>query len=333
MTNLYPKVVLENDYNKEFPDIDDACHKIHKACKGWGTDEGGLIKVLGTKSPAERYYINRRYPELYDGQDLDDLIQKECGEGDFGFALRLLAMTSDDAEVKILRECTRKLGTEEQGVYQILCGRSNADIDLLKKTWYRTYETDLGTMLASELGGDFERLIFNCLQGIEEEYDEEVHTMEKAEEDAAQFYEAGQGAWGTDEKGLFRILCAAPAEHLAHINTAYVDKYGYALSKALEKELNGTTQEAALFHLNMKLKPYATIAAEIKLACAGFGTNEFQLTSHIIRYHQVIEAANDAHKKMYEKGIADRIKSELRGDYEKLLVTIVEHASKWEFDK
>jgi len=326
MPNLYPQVVLEDEYDEKFPELDEACHEIHKACKGWGTDEGGLIDVLGTKSPAERYYINRRYPELYDGQDLDDLIKKECGKGDFGFALRLLAMTSDDAETKILRECTRKLGTEEHGLYTIICGRSNADIDLLKKTWYRTYETDLGTMLASELGGDFERLVFNCLQGIEEEYDEEVHTMDKAEEDASQFYEAGQGAWGTDEKGLFRILCAAPAEHLAHINTVYVDKYGYSLSKALEKELDGTTQEAAVFHLNMKLKPYETIAAEIKSSCAGFGTNEFQLTSHIIRYHQVLADTNAAHAEMYEKTLADRIKSEVHGDYEKLLVAIVNHA-------
>ena len=43
--------------------------------------------------------------------------------------------------------------------------------------------------------------------------------------------------WGTDEKGLFKLLCASPAEYLEKLNLVYADKYGYTLLKTMEKEL------------------------------------------------------------------------------------------------
>jgi len=326
MVSLYPPVVLDSkEFDKICPGLNGICEQIHKACKGWGTNEDTLIRVLGSKSPSERFFINKRYQEVY-GKDLDDLMKSECGSGDFGFALRLLAMPSDEADVQLLKKCVAGLGTNEHILYTIVCGRTNADIDLLKKAWYNTYNSDLAQVLASELSGDFERLVINCVQGVEEEYDAQVHTTEKAEEDAKKFYDAGQGKWGTDEKGLFNILCSSSPKHLSNINKAYVDKYGYSLAKGLEKELSKGTGDAAIYHLNMKLDPYVTAAGQIKEACAGFGTDEFALTAHIIRFHQILPEVQVAHEKIYEKSLLTRIDSETRGDYGKLLRTIVEHA-------
>lgn len=326
MTSIYPPQLIEDEFNEEdFPGMDEICEEIHDACKGWGTDEDTLIQALGSKSPSQRCYINKRYPKIYDGEDLDDLMKSEC-KGDFGLALRLVSMKCDDAEVKLLRECTQGMGTKERVLYTIICGRTNDDIDLLKKTWYRTYNTDLGLVLASELGGDFERLIINCLQGVEDKYSPDVHTDEKAEEDAEAFHAAGEGKFGTDEAALFRILCASPPKHLANVNMIYADKYEHTLSKALKKEFSGTVMDASRFHLNMKLKPYKTVAKLIKTSCAGFGTDEFSLTSHIVRYHQILSDVNSAHEHEYEKSIIDRIDSEVSGDYKKLLSTFVENA-------
>jgi len=324
MTSLYPTQLIEDEYNDDdFPDIDEICEEIHEACKGWGTDEDVLIQALASKSPSQRCYLNKRYPKIYDGKDLDDLMKSECN-GDFGFAIRLVAMKCNDAEVKLLRQCTED--TKEHVLYTIICGRTNDDIDLLKKTWYKTYNTDLGHVLASQLSGEFECLIINCLQGIEDKYSQDVHTDERAEEDAEAFYAAGEGKFGTDEAAMFRILCVSPPEHLKKVNMIYAEKYGNTLSKALKKELSGTTCDASVFHLNMKLRPYKTVAKAIKTSCAGFGTDEFSLTSHIVRYHQILSDTNSAHEEEYEKSIIDRIDSEVGGDYKKLLSAFVENA-------
>jgi len=123
------------------------------------------------------------------------------------------------------------------------------------------------------------------MQAGEEKYDPQYHTADKVNEDVETVYKKGQGKWfGADEKSIFKVLCASPPEHIENMNTAYADKYGYTLFKALEKELKGNTRDATLHMLGMKLKPYETIAKLVKSACAGIGTDEELLTCCIVRY-------------------------------------------------
>jgi len=329
MVSFYPTVVLEakpGASGEVRPAIDEVCESIRKATKGWGADKSELLDVVGGLSPSDRFHVFRRYPEIYGGQDLEKLMKSEVGSNDFGLALQLLTLPNDLADVKIIKQCTAGLGTTEHVLYQVICGRTTKDIDLLKKAWFNKYSSDLGLLLASELSGDFKLIMFACLQGIEQEYDTAFHTQEKAEADAEMFYKAGQKRWGTDEQKLINIICHSPAEYLRVLNYAYVDKYGYNLAKALEKELGGDAREAAIYHVNMKLKPYEAAAAQIKKACAGFGTDEFALTCCIAQYHLFLKKVDEAHSKAYDKSISKRIASEVGGNFKKVLTAIVENA-------
>ena len=140
-------------------------------------------------------------------------------------------------------------------------------------------------------------------------------------EDAEIIYKKGQGRWGTDERGIFKILCSAPPQYLEMINTIYADKYGYTLMKGLEKELGGHVRDGTLHMLGMKLKPYETIAKLIKSACAGFGTDELLLTTCIIRYQMVLKDVMAAHIELFGKTIHDRVRSECGGKYKEVLLT------------
>ena len=91
----------------------------------------------------------------------------------------------------------------------------------------------------------------------------------------------------------------------------------------MEEELSGAVSDAAVFMLNMKLKPYETIAKMIQRACKGFGTNERLLTTLLIRYQPVMAQVNEAHVEEYGQTIMDRIKSETGGDYHKVLIEIM----------
>ena len=66
-------------------------------------------------------------------------------------------------------------------------------MEIIKKTFFKCYTEDLGQYMASELGGNMEALIINCLQAAEEEYDPEYHNEEKMAEDIKKLYEMGQG--------------------------------------------------------------------------------------------------------------------------------------------
>jgi hypothetical protein len=86
---------------------------------------------------------------------------------------------------------------------------------------FQMFDKDLGKLLASELHGNMERLVFNCLQAAEEGYDSEFHSPEKARDDAELIQNFGQGRVGTNERGIFKILCGSPPQHLELINHEY----------------------------------------------------------------------------------------------------------------
>jgi Annexin len=108
--------------------------------------------------------------------------------------------------------------------------------------------------------------------------------------------------------------------------SAYANKYGYTLLKAMEKELSGNAKDGCLYVIGMKLKPYETMAQLIKTACAGFGTDELLLTCSIIRFQGVLAEVMSAHIELYGKTIHDRVRNEVGGKFKALLLQILNTA-------
>jgi len=327
--DLYPPIVHANDLSPDVgygAEIDDDIEEIVSACKGWGSNKKKVIAALGSHTAEGRFKMAARYKELHEGQGLDALMAKEMQgtltAGDFGTAMELLGLPPHEAECAMLKKACKGLGASAKVIYSIICGRTNKEMEILKKTFYKMYTKDLGKLLASELHGDNERLIFNCLQAGEEEFDPQYHTRDKAIADAEEIHKKGQGRWGTDEKGIFKILCCSPPQFLDTISLVYAEKYGYTLWKAMEKELSGNVRDACVFLVGMKQKPYEEIAKLFKSACAGFGTDEFLLTCSVIRYQYVMNFVQPAHIELYGKSVQDRIRKEVSGNYREILLAV-----------
>ena len=141
-----------------------------------------MIDALATQDATTRTYMAIRYKELH-SVELSELMKKEFS-GDFGKALEFLALRPDRAEVKMLRRATEGIGSSVNIVWSIMCGRTNEEIERLKKVYFEMYSKDLGKLLGGELHGEMERLVFTCLQAGEEVYDPQFHTKDKAVEDA-----------------------------------------------------------------------------------------------------------------------------------------------------
>jgi len=321
--SLYPEALYEEDLTPDCgTEIDERCTEIYEACKGWGTSEKRVIEAIGNTTGEERKLIAMRYQEMYD-KDLRKLLKSECGSNNFGQALQYLSLGPVEAECRMLKKAVDGLGTNELMLYSILCGRSNADMELLKKTYYKEYSDDLVSRMSGEVGGDMKKILVSSVQAAEEEFDPDFHTEDKAAEDAETIYEAGQGRWGTNEAEMAKIVVMSPPKYLKIVNSVYADKYGYTLFKAFEEEMGGLSAEAALFTLGMKLKPYETVAKLIKKACAGFGTDELLLTCSIIRYQDLMGHVAVAHEDLFEKSIHKRVRDETGGNYKKLLITLM----------
>lgn len=330
---LWPEFVLANDLSPDAfgSEVDEICEEIEGATKGLGANRQRVIDALATCDSTKRSMISMRYMEMF-GDDhkrfktMADLMDKEFS-GDFGTALEYLALPPNQAECLMLKKAMKGVGADVDIIWSIMAGRTNEEMEMLKKTYFQMYSKDLGSKLAGELHGNMERLVFNCMQAAEEEYDPEFHTPDKVAEDAADIYDFGQGKAGTNEKGIFKILCAAPPEHLEAINTEYADKYGFALWKAMEEELGGlgekNLRQAALYLVGMKLKPHETMANLIRSACKGLGTDEDFLTCCLIRFQDHLPNINACYIEEYGKTLHDEIRDEVGGKYEKLLLEVV----------
>ena len=88
------------------------------------------------------------------------------------------------AEAKIVNMATKGMGTNERLLWSVICGRSNEEIEILKKAYFKKYNKDISFLVASELSGALKKLRLACLQAMEETYDPTYHTKSKAAEDA-----------------------------------------------------------------------------------------------------------------------------------------------------
>ena len=110
---------------------------------------------MANKDANERWKLSRRYKELYD-KPLDELMKKEF-KGDFKFGMTCLSMPLDEAECYMLKKATDGIGSSIHVVYSILCGRTNDEINRIKKNYFKLYTKDLGKLMGKELTGDMER--------------------------------------------------------------------------------------------------------------------------------------------------------------------------------
>lgn len=121
-------------------------------------DRSRLLVAMGTLTGEQRCYVGMKYKEMFD-KDLRDLMKSECGKKDFGYGLQLLALPPDAVDVSLIRKAAKGAGTNERLLHTIICGRSNKDMEVLKKTFFNLITEDLGRVLDRELGGSMEDLV------------------------------------------------------------------------------------------------------------------------------------------------------------------------------
>ena len=87
-TKLYPDNVYENPPTEFSDDIQELAEKVRKAVKGWGTDEGALIRELGDEPASRRVDLYYCYKEKF-GDDLCEVMESELGNKNFGKCMQV----------------------------------------------------------------------------------------------------------------------------------------------------------------------------------------------------------------------------------------------------
>ncbi|MCB9746699.1 MAG: hypothetical protein H6740_29265, partial [Alphaproteobacteria bacterium] len=155
-----------------------------------------------------------------------------------------------EAQANKLKAAVKGWGTDERAVFDVLWTGRPDMTRAIEEKYNALYDPDLEDQLHDELSGDDLRRALEILGHGE------LGLRDKVREAAA--------GWGTDEARLFDSLQRASAQELATL------KEDLNLVVHLEEELSG----ADLALLKAYLSGQGVVAARLKQACAGLGTDE-----------------------------------------------------------
>uniref|UniRef100_UPI00398E691E annexin A5-like n=1 Tax=Pristiophorus japonicus TaxID=55135 RepID=UPI00398E691E len=304
----------------DFPDFDankDA-ETLHKAMKGFGTDEDIILDLLTQRSNAQRQQIIIGYKTVV-GKDLIDDLKSEIS-GTFESLIVALLYPPARYDAKELYDAVKGAGTSEDVLAEILASRSNAQIHQIVEAYKEEFDSNLEDDLTSDTSGYFERVLVSLVQGNRDQTDADP---DLAVEDAKALYEAGENAWGTDEEKFISILCSRSVPHLLAVFDEYQKINEIDLEDSISGECSGSLQCAMLAIVKcVKNKP-AYFAEKLYNAMKGAGTDDHTLIRIMVSRSEVdLVEIKAFYKAKYDETLHSSIVGDTGGDYKDALVKI-----------
>jgi len=302
-------------------DAHDDAEKLRKAMKGLGTDEKEIIKIMGKRTNIQRQRIAHAFKQEY-GKDLKKELESET-KGHFESLLKALATPMTEFLASQLHKAIhRGIGTDEDCLIDILCTRTNEEINQIKEKYQHEYNRSLEHDIKKDTSRFFEELMVTVVKA---ERHEDDHGLDEAKELAEQLYKAGQGQEGTDEDRFIRILTTYSYHVTRKIFDEYKEIKGDSLYKAIKEEFMGDMQKgllAVVHSIENKSEWYAQLIHD---SFKGIGTDDSRLIRVIVTRCEIdLETIKHDYSNMFKHSMKHDLKNETHGYYQDLLLKLMD---------
>jgi len=296
--------------------------------KGFGTDEKALIHIL-TRIPDPLIMANlvQTFNRIHRRDLLADI--KSETSGHFKEGLEALVRGPLGQDVWALNDAIAGIGTKEAVLNDVLLGRTNADLNAIKHEYQRVYRKPLEAEVRGDLSMKTERLFTMVLAATRADESTPVFP-DQLNRDVHELYQATEGSKiGSDQITVCRILTSRSDGQIRAISAEYNRQYHNQLSKVLTKNFDGHMRDALLRMLRVAEDKAMADAQELDYCMRGIGTRDQLLVNRIVRIHwnkahmQQVKGAYRVHSK---KELAPTVRGETSGDYQRLMVALVEAA-------
>lgn len=292
--------------------------------KGFGTDEKALINTLSKLDPLQIASTKQAFQNRHKRDLIKDI--KSETSGYFREGLVAICRGPLEQDCHTLREAIAGIGTKEAAIDETLLNRSNADMNAIKSHYQKIYNKSLESELQGDLSGKTERMYNMILAGRRNEESSPV-IPQQIDADVTELYKATEATrMGTDQMTVCSILTSRSDGQIRAISTTYEQKYHKPLDEVLKSEFSGHMEDVLLFIVH-DAEDRAKHDAQLLEECMkGAGTKDEMLVRRIVRVHwdpTRLQQCKGAYKHFYKRDLADRIKGETRGDYEKLMVACI----------
>uniref|UniRef100_A0AAR2ILV2 Annexin n=1 Tax=Pygocentrus nattereri TaxID=42514 RepID=A0AAR2ILV2_PYGNA len=261
---------------------------LDKAIKVKGVDEVTIIEVLAKRSNQQRQQIKAAYQQAA-GKPLDAAL-KSALSAELEDVVLALLRTPAQYDAQQLKVAMKGLGTDEDTLVEILASRTNSQIRELKKA-YKDGK-------------------FVCMLNFKQRI--------------CALYEAGEKRKGTDCTVFIDILTSRSAAQLRKVFQLYSKYSKVDVAKAVDLELKGDIENLLVAVVKCAGSKPAYFAEKLNLAMKGSGYKGKILTRILVSRSEVdLVQIKQEYKKKYGKTLYKDILDDTKGDYEKILLTLV----------
>ncbi|WPH03245.1 Annexin [Acrodontium crateriforme] len=304
-------------------DMGHAADELRRAMKGFGTDEKTLVQVLGGMDALQVASVKIAFQQRHHR----DLMKDVHGEtsGHFREGLEAIIRGPLDQDCHALHESIKGLGTKESAMNDVLLSRKNGDLEAIKQHYHHKYHRSLESDVQGDLSMKTERL-FNLVISAHRNPESTPVIPQQTQADVEEIYRATEGRTGTDQMTVCSIIAQRSDGQLRAISQAYRQRSGRSLEACIKSEFSGHMEDALLFMIRHAEDPAKHDADLLENAMAGLGTNDSALVRRIVMIHwdkQRLHQCKAAYKHFYKRDLADRIRGETSGDYEKLMLACI----------
>uniref|UniRef100_A0A8C2ZIE8 Annexin n=1 Tax=Cyclopterus lumpus TaxID=8103 RepID=A0A8C2ZIE8_CYCLU len=211
-------------------------------------------------------------------------------------------------------------GSDKEAILDLVTSRSNTQRQEVIAAYKCSFGKDLIEDLKYELTGKFERLIVSLMRT-------------SAYHDAKEIHDAVKGV-GTNERCLIEIMASRNNRQMNEMVAAYKDAYGIDIEEDITTDTSGHFKKMLVVLLQGTRDESGVVDADLvqqdaqDLYAAGeeqWGTDEAKFIM-ILGNRSVTHLCMvfDAFEKIAEMSIEDSIKHELSGDFERLMLAVVQ---------
>jgi hypothetical protein len=232
-----------------------------------------------------------------------------------------MMMTPAEYDAYQLNDAIEGAGTKEGVLIEILCSRSNQQINEAKAAYKTKYGKELEKALMSDTSGHFRRLVVSlCTANRMEGHPPDIS---KARQDATELHQAGEKQLGTDESKFNQILCSQSYEQLRLVIGEYKNIAKKSLEQSIKSEMSGDLEKGMVTIVNIVENRPLYFANRLFHSMKGAGTKDDTLIRVIVTRSEVdLVQIKGEFQRTHGKSLEAMIEDDTSGDYKKMLLAI-----------
>ncbi|KAL9239945.1 hypothetical protein vseg_014216 [Gypsophila vaccaria] len=290
---------------------------LKKACKGWGTNEKGIIEVIGHRNATQRKLIKEAYQQLF-SEDLIKRFEKELS-GDFERAVYRWMLDPLEREAVLANTALKK--SDYRVIIELSSIPSAEELLAFKRAYQARYSRSLEEDVASHFSGDMRKLVL-LLVSVHR-YESEVTDRKLAEAEAKILHNCFKDKeYNHDE--VIRILTTRSKAQLVATFYRFRDVFGTPITKSLASDQDKDFVSALQTAIRCIKSPQKYLERVLSDAMHKRGTDEDAITRVIVtRAEKDLEKIKELFYKKNSVTLEHAVAKETHGDYEKFLLTIM----------